>query len=157
MGTQKKYWKSEIELSSDNNTIDHLKNNEFIDQLPTDPFLSDKNKLEQSSTNRRDFLKYLGFSTAAATLASCEGPVNRSIPYVLQPERIIPGLANYYATTIADGFDFANVLVKTREGRPIKIENNSKSKVRCSANARVHASVLSMYCLLYTSPSPRDS
>ena len=145
MGNKKKYWKSEVELSSDNNTTDHLKNNEFIDQLPADPFLSDKNRLEQSSTNRRDFLKYLGFSTAAATLASCEGPVNRSIPYVLQPERIIPGLANYYATTIADGFDFANVLVKTREGRPIKIENNSKSKVRCSANARVHASVLSMY------------
>ena len=145
MGNQKKYWKSEVELSSDNNTIDHLKNNEFIDQLPTDPFLSDKNKLEQSSTNRRDFLKYLGFSTAAATLASCEGPVNRSIPYVVQPERIIPGISNFYATSIADGFDFANVLIKTREGRPIKIENNSKAKVKSSANARVQASVLSMY------------
>ena len=145
MENQKKYWKSELELNSNNKTIENLKNNEFVDQLPTDPFLSDKNTLQQSGTNRRDFLKYLGFSTAAATLASCEGPVNRSIPYVLQPERIIPGLANYYATTIADGFDFSNVLVKTREGRPIKIENNSKSKVRCSANARVHASVLSMY------------
>ena len=141
MENQKKYWKSELELSSNNKTIENLKNNEFVDQLPTDPFLQDKNALQQSQTNRRDFLKYLGFSTAAATLASCEGPVNRSIPYVLQPERIIPGLANYYATTIADGFDFSNVLVKTREGRPIKIENNSKSKVRCSANARVHASV----------------
>jgi hypothetical protein len=92
-----------------------------------------------------EIFKIFRFCTAAATLASCEGPVNRSIPYVLQPERIIPGLANYYATTIADGFDFANVLVKTREGRPIKIENNSKSKVKSSANARVHASVLSMY------------
>ena len=98
-----------------------------------DDFLSDKQDLASSNTNRRDFLKYLGFSTAAATLASCEGPVNRSIPYVLQPERIIPGIANYYATTIADGFDFANVLVKTREGRPIKIENNSKANFRCSA------------------------
>ena len=55
-------------------------------------FLVDKNSLQNSSTNRRDFLKYLGFSTAAATLASCEGPVNRSIPYVVQPERIIPGI-----------------------------------------------------------------
>jgi molybdopterin-containing oxidoreductase family iron-sulfur binding subunit len=36
------------------------------------------------------FLKYVGFSTAAATLAACEGPVNKSIPYVLQPEQIIP-------------------------------------------------------------------
>ena len=73
---------------------------------------------------RRDFLKYVGFSTAAATLAACEGPVVKSIPYVVQPEEIIPGVANYYATTIANGYDFASVLVKTREGRPIKIENN---------------------------------
>jgi len=145
MGNQKKYWKSELELSSNNSVVEDLRNNEFVDQLPVDDFLSDKQDLASSNTNRRDFLKYLGFSTAAATLASCEGPVNRSIPYVLQPERIIPGIANYYATTIADGFDFANVLVKTREGRPIKIENNSKANFRCSANARVHASVLSMY------------
>jgi len=145
MGNQKKYWKSELELSSNNSVVEDLRNNEFVDQLPVNDFISDKQGLASSNTNRRDFLKYLGFSTAAATLASCEGPVNRSIPYVLQPERIIPGIANYYATTIADGFDFANVLVKTREGRPIKIENNSKANFRCSANARVHASVLSMY------------
>ena len=145
MGKEKKYWKSELELSSNSPVMEDLRNNEFVDQLPMNNFLSDKQGLGNSNTNRRDFLKYLGFSTAAATLASCEGPVNRSIPYVLQPERIIPGIANYYATAISDGFDFANVLVKTREGRPIKIENNTKANFRCSANARVHASVLSMY------------
>ena len=145
MGNHKKYWKSEAELSSDSQMITDLKNNEFAEQLPTDLFIGDKNSLQNSNTNRRDFLKYLGFSTAAATLASCEGPVNRSIPYVVQPERIIPGISNFYATSIADGFDFANVLIKTREGRPIKIENNSKAKVKSSANARVQASVLSMY------------
>ena len=145
MGNHKKYWKSEAELSSDSQMITDLKNNEFAEQLPTDLFIGDKNSLQNSNTNRRDFLKYLGFSTAAATLASCEGPVNRSIPYVVQPERIIPGISNFYATSIADGFDFANILIKTREGRPIKIENNSKAKVKSSANARVQASVLSMY------------
>ena len=145
MGNRKKYWKSEAELSSDNKMIIDLKNNEFAEQLPTDSFLEDKSSLKNSNTNRRDFLKYLGFSTAAATLASCEGPVNRSIPYVVQPERIIPGISNFYATSIADGFDFANVLIKTREGRPIKIEKNIKAKVKSSANARVQASVLSMY------------
>ena len=61
MENQKKYWKSELELTSNNKTIENLKNNEFVDQLPTDPFLSDKNTLKQSGTNRRDFLKYLGF------------------------------------------------------------------------------------------------
>src|SRR5690606_8359901 len=101
----------------------------------------DKDKLEGSSTTRRDFLKYVGFSTAAASLAACEGPVIKSIPYVVQPETIIPGVANYYATTVADGFDFASVLVKTREGRPIKIENNSLATTDGGANARVNASV----------------
>jgi len=101
--------------------------------------------LEATSTTRRDFLKYVGFSTAAASLAACEGPVKKSIPYVVQPTEIIPGVANYYATTIADGFDFASVLVRTREGRPIKIENNKMATANGSANARVNASVLGLY------------
>ena len=144
MGNHKKYWKSELELSNDSSIVDNLKNNEFVNELPIDVFESNESAIENSSTNRRDFLKYLGFSTAAATLASCEGPVNRSIPYVVQPEQIIPGISNFYATSISDGFDFANVLVKTREGRPIKIEINKLSDDN-TPNARVQASVLSMY------------
>ncbi|WP_421805468.1 hypothetical protein [Flagellimonas sp.] len=54
-------------------------------------------------------------------------------------------MANYYATSIADGYDFASVLVKTREGRPIKIENNDLAMTNGGANARVNASVLSLY------------
>jgi hypothetical protein len=78
-------------------------------------------------------------------LVACEGPVIKSIPYVVQPDTIIPGIADFYATTIFDGFDFANILVKTREGRPIKIENNKLAGAKFTANARVHASVLSLY------------
>ena len=144
MGNHKKYWKSELELTNDSSIVDNLKNNEFVNELPLDAFQSNESGVENSNTNRRDFLKYLGFSTAAATLASCEGPVNRSIPYVVQPEQIIPGISNFYATSVSDGFDFANVLVKTREGRPIKIELNKLSKDN-TPNARVQASVLSMY------------
>ena len=92
MGSHKKYWKSELELSEDNSIVENLKNNEFASELPVDNFLEDKNTLQDTSTNRRDFLKYLGFSTAAATLASCEGPVHKSIPYVVQPEQIRPGI-----------------------------------------------------------------
>ena len=145
MATYKKYWKNEAELSSDNEVITKLQNEEFIDPLPENHFLEEKEILESSETTRRDFLKYVGFSTAAASLAACEGPVIKSIPYVVQPEKIIPGVANFYATTIADGFDFASVLIKTREGRPIKVENNVDALVRGGANARVQASVLSMY------------
>jgi len=145
MSSNKKYWKSVEELNENSSIVETLKQNEFVNEIPTDEFLGDKETLEETSTTRRDFLKYVGFSTAAASLAACEGPVVKSIPYVVQPTEIIPGVANYYATTIADGFDFASVLVKTREGRPIKIENNVLATTHGSANARVNASVLGLY------------
>ncbi|WP_298493510.1 TAT-variant-translocated molybdopterin oxidoreductase [uncultured Algibacter sp.] len=145
MSSNKKYWKSVEELNENSSIVETLKQNEFVAEIPTDEFLGDKDTLEATSTTRRDFLKYVGFSTAAASLAACEGPVKKSIPYIVQPTEIIPGVANYYATTIADGFDFASVLVRTREGRPIKIENNTMATTNGSANARVNASVLGLY------------
>ena len=145
MSSNKKYWKSVEELNENSSIVETLKQNEFVEEIPTDEFLGDKETLEATSTTRRDFLKYVGFTTAAASLAACEGPVKKSIPYVVQPTEIIPGVANYYATTIANGFDFASVLVKTREGRPIKIENNDLAATNGSANARVNASVLGLY------------
>ncbi|WCO02030.1 TAT-variant-translocated molybdopterin oxidoreductase [Psychroserpens ponticola] len=148
MSSNKKYWKSVEELNENSSIVETLKQNEFVNEIPTDEFLGNKESLETSSTTRRDFLKYVGFSTAAASLAACEGPVIKSIPYVVQPQEIIPGVANYYATTIANGFDFASILVKTREGRPIKIENNTMAGTNGSANARVNASVLGLYDIL---------
>ncbi|PKV49436.1 quinol:cytochrome c oxidoreductase iron-sulfur protein precursor [Aquimarina sp. MAR_2010_214] len=145
MSSNKKYWKSVEELNENSSIVETLQQNEFVKEIPTDEFLGDKSSLENSSTSRRDFLKYVGFSTAAASLAACEGPVKKSIPYVVQPDRIVPGVANYYATTIADGYDFASVLIKTREGRPIKVENNNLAASNGDTNARVHASVLSLY------------
>jgi len=145
MSSNKKYWKSVEELNQDSSVVETLRNNEFVEPIPVDEFLGDEKTLAATSTTRRDFLKFVGFSTAAASLASCEGPVVKTIPFVNQPEEIIPGVADYYATTMADGYDFANILVKTREGRPIKIENNNLPGSKICANARVHASVLSMY------------
>lgn len=134
----KTYWKGLAEFNQ-KPLVEKLKQNEFVEEIPVDDFLSDKN-IPSTSTTRRDFLKFLGFSTAAATLASCEAPIVKSIPYVNKPEEIVPGIANYYATTMYDGHDYASILVKTREGRPIKIESN-----KTCTNARVQASVLSLY------------
>ncbi len=145
MASNKKYWKNEAELNPNDSIVEALRQNEFPEEIPVDEFLGDKKNLTESSTSRRDFLKYVGFSTAAASMAACEGPVRRSIPYVVKPEQIVPGVANYYATTIANGFDFASILIKTREGRPIKVENNKEAKTLGSANARIQASVLSLY------------
>ena len=144
MASNKTYWKSMDQLNPSDKDLDKLGQNEFVSKLPED-FSVDEKTLDKSTTSRRDFLKYAGFSTAAATIAACEGPIIKSVPYVFQPEQIRPGIANYYATTIADGYDFASILIKTREGRPIKVESNTDSPVLGSANARVHASVLSLY------------
>jgi MoCo/4Fe-4S cofactor protein with predicted Tat translocation signal len=100
----------------------------------------------QWEASRRDFLKILGFGIGAATLAACETPVKKAIPYVSKPDEIVPGVANYFASSIVDGGDYCAVLVKTREGRPIKIEGNSLSSVSGGGtSARAQASVLSLY------------
>jgi MoCo/4Fe-4S cofactor protein with predicted Tat translocation signal len=102
---------------------------------------------ETPQTNRRDFLKYLGFSLGAATIAAaCETPVRRAIPYVTKPDAIVPGIANYYASSYVRGGDWVPVLVKTKEGRPIKIEGNKLStSTGGGTSARAQASVLDLY------------
>ncbi len=142
MAPSKKYWKSVEELKG-SSVVDTLNENEFVENIPTDKFLGDKETLENSSTTRRDFLKYVGFTTAAASLAACEGPVVKSIPYVVKPDDTIVGVADWYATSMSDGYDFANILVKTKEGRPIQIMPNKEAGG--ATTARVQASVLSLY------------
>ncbi len=144
MVENKKYWKG-IEELNDSELVKSLQHNEFPTEVSTEEFLGNADKLEESSTTRRDFLKYMGFSTAAATLAACESPISETIPYVIAPEEIIPGIANYYATSYYDGHDYASILVKTREGRPIKIENNKMAAINGGANTRIHGSVLNLY------------
>ena len=98
-------------------------------------------------TSRRDFLKALGFSFgSAAILASCKRPVQKALPYVIQPPEITPGKSLYYASGFYDGHEYSGILVKTRDGRPIKIEGNALSPFNGEGTtARVQASVLSLY------------
>jgi len=141
----KKYWKGLEELKNSPEFVQNV-NNEFAEQIPVEEFLGDNNLTINNGTNRRDFLKFLGFSVAAASLAACETPVYKAIPYVVKPEEITPGVANWYASTYFDGRDYASILVKTREGRPIKIKGNVLSEVTNGVtSARVQASVLSLY------------
>lgn len=134
-----------VEQLSNDAAYQELVEQEFKD-MPIVEQLSQENA-PALNTNRRDFLKYLGFGLGAATIAaSCEIPVRRAIPYVIKPDEIVPGVATYYASSYVQGGDYCAVLVKTREGRPIKIEGNSLSKVTKGAtNARAQAAVLSLY------------
>ncbi|HTB07600.1 MAG TPA: TAT-variant-translocated molybdopterin oxidoreductase [Bacteroidia bacterium] len=144
MANEKKYWKGLEELNESPSFV-KARDKEFTENVPIDEFLGTKG-LQTNSTSRRDFLKFLGFSIAAASLAACEAPVVKTIPYVIKPEEVTPGIDNWYASTFFDGQDYCSLLVKTRDGRPIKIEGNGNSSVtRGAANARVQSSVLSLY------------
>ena len=113
MTKTKKYWKGLAELNNDP-IVEKLRQNEFVEEIPVDEFLADK-ELSTTSTSRRDFLKFLGFTTAAASIADCEARINKEMRNVSKPEEITAGVANYYETTMYDGHDCASVLVKTRE------------------------------------------
>lgn len=146
MGINKKYWSSLDELQKTSASQEAL-TNEFTrsGEQSVEAFLSDS-KLNEANTGRRDFLKFMGFGLAAATLAACETPVVKSIPYVVKPEEITPGVANFYASTYYDGNDYGNMLVKTREGRPIFIKGNKSYGLSGGTlNSRMNASVLGLY------------
>ncbi len=74
--------------------------------------------------DRRDFLKLVGASAGAAAATGCSDPVENLIPYVIQPEEILPGESNYYASTCTECPVNCGLHVTTREGRPIKLEGN---------------------------------
>lgn len=144
MGNNKRYWSGLDELH-ETEGYQEIAKEEFPARQGVDEFLSDE-RLQESSTGRRDFLKFMGFSITAATLAACETPVIKSVPYVNKPEEITPGIPNYYASTYYDGHDYGSLLVKTREGRPIFIKGNKDHGLaKGSLSARINASVLELY------------
>ncbi len=140
MESNKKYWKG---LEEYNNTPDFVQNNknEFAEPLPIEDVLNEAGL--STVTPRRDFLKALGFGLGAVTLAACQtAPVHKAIPYVIKPEEVVPGIPNYYVSS----FKGQPVLVKTREGRPIKIDANTNAGVfNRGTDAQAQASVLDLY------------
>ncbi|MEW6731141.1 MAG: TAT-variant-translocated molybdopterin oxidoreductase [Acidobacteriota bacterium] len=99
-----------------------------LEQYQSDPELLEQAKDEfpvpiQLGVTRRSFIKLLGFS-ATALLTSCRAPEQKIITYVNQPVEMIPGVANWYATTCGGCSANCGVLAKVRDGRPIKLEGN---------------------------------
>ncbi|QMW02507.1 TAT-variant-translocated molybdopterin oxidoreductase [Spirosoma foliorum] len=143
--TSKRYWKGVEELRNDETFVKNA-NSEFAN-----PDLSESSNdldglLGGSNTQRRDFLKVMGFGMAAVSLAACETPVHKAIPYINKPEFTFPSISDYYASTFSEGGDYAAILVETREGRPIKIEGNTSSSVsKGGTTPRSQAAVLSLY------------
>jgi MoCo/4Fe-4S cofactor protein with predicted Tat translocation signal len=101
---------------------------------------------KHSDTTRRDFLALMGFSLAAAGLSGCRGPVQNAIPLLVGSDQIVPGVSNYYATTCRGCASSCSLVVKQRDGRPIKIEGNAESALFGGGTcATGQATVLSLY------------
>ena len=113
--------------------------NEFL----SSPYSSEDGK---DGFARRDFLKLMGASIAMATTACIRRPVQKIIPYAQAPAAYIPGIPNFYASTWFDGVEGYGLLVKTMDGRPLKLEGNPEHPMNLGAlSTRAHAEVLSLY------------
>jgi MoCo/4Fe-4S cofactor protein with predicted Tat translocation signal len=103
-------------------------------------------KLDATGVSRRDFLTVMGAGMAMASFACARRPVNKIIPYVVQPQEVTPGVPLHYASTCQECSKGCGILVKTREGRPIKIEGNDRHPSNeGSLCSQGQASVLSLY------------
>ena len=112
-------------------------------EFQSSPYASDDGK---DGFARRDFLKIMGASLAMATTACVRRPVQTIIPYAIAPKEVTPGVANFYASTWFDGTEGYGALVRTLEGRPVKMEGNPLHPMNLGGlTARAHAEVLSLY------------
>ncbi len=133
--SKKVYWKGIEQLANNPEFVKHA-HHEFAQPGPE----------EDLGHSRRDFLKMMGFGMSAVTLAACEAPIRKAIPYVNKPMDTDASIADYFASTYINGGDYCSIVVKTREGRPIKIDGNALSSVtKGGTSAQVEASVLSLY------------
>jgi len=114
---QRKFWRTLEERANDPSFREHLYN-EFPSLLPTRESVADP-------VARRTFLKLMSASLALAGVSACtRQPAEKIVPYVRQPEELIPGKPLFYATAMTLGGVATGLLVESHEGRPTKIEGN---------------------------------
>ena len=133
--TKKTYWKS----------IDDKNNSDKIKSLIENEFPAGTVEISETMT-RKKFLSLMGASMAMAGLVGCRKPVQKILPYIQAPEEIIPGIPNYYASTMPFGMNSFGVVVESHEGRPTHIEGNDlHSSSKGSTNSFTQASILDLY------------
>ena len=129
-----KYWKS-VEEFEGSPEVEALREREFVTPSET-----------PTRTSRRDFLKLMGAGAAFAAAGCARKPVEKVLPYLRAPEEITPGNALWYASTCGECPAACGVLVRTREGRPIKLEGMKEHPLsRGGLCARGQASILNLY------------
>lgn len=106
----------------------------------------DAHSSEHTELDRRSFLTLMGASMALAGLAGCRRPVEKIVPYVDQPEVVVPGVPMHYATSMPRGNRALGLIVECHEGRPTKIEGNpAHPSSRGASDIFAQASVLDLY------------
>ncbi len=135
--TGKQYWRTLEELAGDPE-FEELLHREFPRQAPSE---------WDDSVDRRDFLKLMAASLAFAGLSGCgRTPEQYVVPYVKQPDGMVLGKPQFYATAMPFGADAIGLLVESHEGRPTKIEGNPDHPSSLGAtNVFAQASVLNLY------------
>jgi len=135
--TGKQYWRTLEELAQ-NPEFEELLHREFPRLAPSE---------WDEGVDRRDFLKLMAASLALAGLSGCgRTPEQHIVPYVKQPDGLILGKPQFYATVMPFGSDAIGLLVESHEGRPTKIEGNPDHPSSLGAtNAFAQASVLNLY------------
>src|SRR5262245_1620345 len=114
---ERSFWRSLEERTSDPAFQERLYN-EFPTLLPGVEAITDP-------VARRTFLKLMGASIALAGVTACtRQPLEKIVPYVRQPEELIPGKPLFFATAMPLGGVATGLLVESHEGRPTKIEGN---------------------------------
>jgi MoCo/4Fe-4S cofactor protein with predicted Tat translocation signal len=131
----REYWRSLEELSR-SDAFDEFFQQEFPQQaIPL-----------TKGANRRDFMKLMGASVAMAGLAACRAPQETIVPYVNQPENLIPGRPVFFASAMPLGGVATGVLVESHMNRPTKIEGNPEHPSSLGASdSFMQASVLGLY------------
>ena len=100
-----------------------------------------------SGVSRRGFLQLASASLALAGLTGCtKQPLEKIIPYVRQPEQLIPGKPMYFATALTHAGYALGVLAESHQGRPTKIEGNPDHPASLgSTDYFAQAAVLTLY------------
>jgi molybdopterin-containing oxidoreductase family iron-sulfur binding subunit len=141
MARNSKYWKS-LRALEDKKPDAFPEVHEFMDGV-TDDF----SPSEMSGISRKQFLALLAAS-AAFTAAGCSNYRDKGeiVPYTKKPEEVTPGVPNFYASTCTGCSQVCGILIKTREGRPIKVDGNPDHPInRGKICAKGQASILNLY------------
>ncbi len=129
------YWKS----------LNQLAQNEEYQKFSEREFPENASELSDGFT-RRTFLRMMGASIALAGFAACRRPVQKILPYSNQPEEIIPGIPNYYASAMPFQDALTGLVIENHEGRPTKIEGNDMHPASMGSTSKFNqAATLNMY------------